>query len=109
MVEDITEDTVVAGETLTHTVTLNEANAIDQTLYFTLTEDTAIGGEDFNTTPVFTEGVTLDTETGYLTVPAGVSSFDISITSLVNSEATEDRSYYIKVRNYKTTGTITIE
>jgi len=73
----------IYGPTLTHTVTLSKSFVTAQTYSFELAGTTAVDGVDFEgtlTNADFTEGVTLSG--GEVTVPAGVTSFDVVVTTI---------------------------
>ncbi len=97
--------TQVEGITLVHTVTLSNASASPTSLAYTLGGGTATAGVDYGT-PTFSNGVTL--VAGNLIVPAGVTSFTISVPS---SQDTIDEgvseSYNLSVGGVATTGTLT--
>ncbi|NOU40966.1 MAG: retention module-containing protein [Methylotenera sp.] len=93
------------GTNLVHTVTLSNASSTTTSFAYSLTGTTATAGLDFNTTPTFSNGVTLSG--GNLIVPAGVTSFTISIPTLDDAlnEASETTS--LSVGGVTAVGTIT--
>ena len=88
---DPTVSTVGAGSAteggnLTQTVTLTGATPQPMTLPFVLAGNTATAGTDFTATaPTFTNGVTYDPVTGLITIPAGVTAFDVIYPTTVDA------------------------
>lgn len=81
LVSDASES--IYGPTLTHTVTLSKSFATAQIYSFELAGVTAVDGVDFVGTLTdadFSSGVTLSG--GEITVPAGVTSFDVVVTTI---------------------------
>ncbi len=104
-VASVSPATQVEGITLVHTVTLSNASASPTSLAYTLGGGTATAGVDYGT-PTFSNGVTL--VAGNLIVPAGVTSFTISVPSsqdTIDEGASE--SYNLSVGGVATTGTLT--
>ena len=104
-VATVSPATQVEGITLVHTVTLSNASASPTSLAYTLGGGTATAGVDYGT-PTFSNGVTL--VAGNLIVPAGVTSFTISVPSsqdTIDEGASE--SYNLSVGGVATTGTLT--
>ncbi len=73
----INSPSVVEGNPLVYTVTVTGTSSTPTTYNYNLGGGTATAGNDYTTTPTFTNGVTL--VGNVLTVPAGVTSFTISI------------------------------
>ena len=79
-------DAVVEGDALIYTVSLSQPTATASLFAFSLGGSAASGASDLASgedhgAPVFTEGVVLNAD-GTLTVPAGVSSFTITVPTL---------------------------
>ena len=104
-ISSVTIDTKTEGVDLVHTVTLSNPSSVATTFAFTLGGGTATAGTDYNVTPTFSNGVTL--AGGNLTVPAGVTSFIMTVPTIDNAlnEATE--TYNISVGGVSAVGTIT--
>ncbi|WP_138512688.1 retention module-containing protein [Rhodoferax bucti] len=87
-----TDDNVVEGAALVYNVTLSATTTIASTYTFAVGSGTATAGTattgDYNATPVFSNGVTYNSTTGQITVPAGVSSF--SVTYSTNDDTVVD-------------------
>ena len=78
----IADDGVTEGSTLAYTVTLSAPTTAPVTYPFALGGGTA-GAGDFGT-PTFTNGVALNPD-GTITVPAGVSSFEVRVPTTQDS------------------------
>ena len=87
----VSSPTNTEGSNLTHTVTLSAATTFPTAYAFTIGGGTAISGTDYNATPTFTNGVTL--LAGTLTVPPGVTSFNIIVAALTDA-LTEGTEFY---------------
>ncbi|WP_158108550.1 hypothetical protein [Vibrio furnissii] len=68
------------GQDAVFTVTLSNASSSATTYEFDLggATDTA-GSDDYSSSVTFSNGVTYDSETGLITVPAGVTSFTATV------------------------------
>ena len=101
-IDSVTDATVTEGGNLVHTVTLsNEADA-PRTFSFSLTDGTAAGSDYGSAT--FSDNVTLSA--GLITVPAGVTSFTVSIPTTDDSLDESDETTNIDVGGKAATGTI---
>lgn len=74
------DDGVMEGRTLVFTVTLSSTTQATAIYSFSLGGGTALAA-DFGS-PVFSNGVTFNAATGFITVPVGVSSFTVSVTTI---------------------------
>jgi flagellar hook-associated protein 1 FlgK len=91
---------------MTHTVSLNGSSITAQEFDFSITDGTAAAVTNFDLTNMtFTNGVTYDDVTGKITVPAGVTSFDVNI-PVVNDSVAGDKDYTINIGGQSATGTI---
>jgi Ca2+-binding RTX toxin-like protein len=108
VVSSVTNNTQVEGTTLSHTVTLSNTSSTPITLAFSLAGSGAnpTSGSDTGT-PTFSNGVTFNSATGLLTVPAGVSSFTVSVPSVNDSTNEPTETYTVSVGGVSATGTIT--
>jgi len=106
IITSITSASVVEGGILTHNVTMSGASATDLEYDFRLEDTTTTAGTDYETTYTFTDGVVF--ANGKITVPAGVTSFDVKVTSLEDAiyECAGPETYSITVGNKTATGTI---
>ena len=103
-VASVTSDTQTEGTSLVHTVTLSGASASDTTYSFSLAGVSATAGTDFTNAPVFSDGVTL--AGGVITVPAGVTSFTVSVPTLQDTTDEPAETTAIVVGGVSATGTI---
>ncbi|YCH23035.1 Ig-like domain-containing protein [Pseudomonas sp. D1-3] len=79
------DDNVVEGNNLVFNVTLSNASSTPTVLAFNAT-GTAIANVDYKlTAQSFSNGVTYDTSTGKITVPAGVTSFSVTVPTLADN------------------------
>ena len=101
-IQNISSATVTEGSDLVHTVTLSNASDTASSFAYTLTGNTASAG-DFGT-PTFSNGVTLSN--GILTVPAGVTSFTITIPTIADTEHETDETLTLNVGGVNAIGTI---
>jgi len=103
VIESITSAAEEENLTLTHTVTVT--NYHDPVTYdFSIVDNNTTRDLDYNSTPIFTEGVELNA--GKITVPAGVSSFDVKVKSFADDEIDPDEKYTLNVGDKNATGTI---
>ncbi|MBL0731034.1 immunoglobulin-like domain-containing protein [Piscinibacter sp. HJYY11] len=91
------------GTGLVHTVTLSNASSSATSFAYTLGGGTATGGTDYGT-PTFSNGVTLSG--GNLIVPAGVTSFTVTVPSTQDTVDEPDETYNLSVGGVAATGTI---
>lgn len=106
-VSSIDSDAAFDGTTITHRVTLNGATTESTVMDITLNDDT---GSYFSLQPTFTNGVTYDEETGQITIPAGVSSFSITMDTNELAAAGTDQNYQFSITDTDgaSTGTIPV-
>src|SRR5690606_774976 len=104
-VMEVTSDTQAEGETLTHTVTLSGTSVNAETFAFSL-DNVTTDSSDYENLQ-FSNGVTYDSVTGLLTVPAGVSSFAITVDAVSDANVEGNESYDVMVGTESATGTIT--
>ncbi|MEJ7138762.1 VCBS domain-containing protein, partial [Amphibiibacter pelophylacis] len=102
----ITPSQVTEGQNLSFAVTLNAASSSATTYDLSLAGVTATKGVDFSTAVTFTGGVTYDAATGKVTVPAGVTSFNVLVPTIDDTlkESTETLTLTLGGKN--ATGTI---
>ncbi|MDD2932603.1 MAG: Calx-beta domain-containing protein [Methylotenera sp.] len=92
------------GTALVHTVTLSNASTQDSTFAYSLTGATATAGVDFDSTPIFSDGVTLSG--GFVTVPAGVTSFTVTIPTIDDLIKEDDETTTLTIGGVTGAGTI---
>ena len=97
--------TEVEATALVHTVTLSGAPAAAVTFAYDLTDVSATGDTDYTVAPTFSSGVTLSDTT--LTIPAGVTSFTITYSSLGDTIVEDNETYVLQIGGVTGTGTIT--
>uniref|UniRef100_UPI003D131D1B beta strand repeat-containing protein n=1 Tax=Sulfurimonas sp. TaxID=2022749 RepID=UPI003D131D1B len=103
-VVSVTSDTEVEGGTLVHDVTMSGASTTAETYSFSLTDTTTQAAD--HGTPTFSDGVTYDSGTGLITVPAGVISFTITTSVMDDTLADSGEYYTLSVGGQSATGTI---
>ena len=103
-VTSVTSDTKTEGTDLVHTVTLSGEADSAKTYTFSLANNTT-EDEDY-TAPIFSDGVTYDSTTGLITVPAGVTSFTITTPTVDDALKEETEFYDLSVGGVDATGTI---
>ncbi len=84
-VPGVGDDAVVEGTDLVYTVTLSGPSNQAQTYSFNLGGGSATEGVDYTNAPVFSNGVTYNSTTGEITVPAGVSEFTVTVPTIDDS------------------------
>jgi len=83
------DDNVVEGNNLVFNVTLSNASSTPTVLAFNAT-GTATANVDYKlTAQSFSNGVTYDANTGKITVPAGVTSFSVTVQTLADNVVAE--------------------
>ncbi|MFA7027925.1 MAG: hypothetical protein WC163_08100, partial [Sulfurovum sp.] len=97
------DDAVEEGENLVYTVTLSESTTTDTTFSFSLGGGSASPGDDYNTTPVFSDGV-VDNGDGTITVPAGVTSFTVTVPTVDDNIDEPDETVPLAVGGVSATG-----
>ncbi|MBK7051208.1 MAG: hypothetical protein IPH54_10660 [Rhodoferax sp.] len=78
----VSDDNVLEGKALVYNVTLSAPTTIASTYSFVLGSGSATSGADFNATPVFSDSVTYDSASKTITVPAGVSAFTVTYSTI---------------------------
>ncbi|MDD2790853.1 MAG: VWA domain-containing protein, partial [Sulfurimonas sp.] len=106
-VASITSDTQTEGtadNNLVHTVTMSTTSVNAETYSFSLTDTTTEAAD--HGTPTFSNGVTYNTTTGLITVPAGVSTFTVATTVTDDALADSGEYYTLNIGGATATGTI---
>ena len=94
IIDSINSSALEDGTSITHDVNLTSASSSAQVLSMNLSDDT---GDYFTLTPSFTDGVTYDIDTNEITIPAGVSSFSITMDTNELADAGVDQAYNISI------------
>ena len=97
------DDSVPEGTALVYNVTLSGPGATPTRFAFTLGGGSA-GAGDLGS-PVFSDGVVLNTD-GSITVPAGISSFTVSVPTLQDTLGEPDETVPISIGGVNATGLI---
>ena len=107
IVTSITSDTQTegTGNDLVHTVTMSASTSVDRNYTFNVVDNSTNGVNDYNLTYIFSDGV-VDNGDGNISVPAGVSSFTVSVKVIDDDTAEDDEFYDITVGTVSATGTI---
>ncbi|AGG33230.1 RTX toxin related protein [beta proteobacterium CB] len=105
-VVSVSSDSVTENSNLVHTVTLSGAADTAKTYDFALTDVTATGGTDYSNTILFSNLVTYDPVTGKVTVPAGVTSFTVTVDSTADLLDESNETYTVTVGGASGTGAI---
>ncbi|WP_299224249.1 hypothetical protein, partial [uncultured Aquimarina sp.] len=103
-VASVSDASTVEGSNLTQTVTLSGATPQETTYPYVLADGTATEGSDYDNSPTFTNGVTLSG--GVLTVPAGVTSFDVIYPTTTDTLDEGSETTTLTVGGASGTGTI---
>lgn len=94
----------VEGGNLTHVVTMSTATIGVMSFAFAVANVTTSGAGDYSTTYTFTNGVTLSGNT--LSVPAGVTSFNVVVATVNDSTAESTETYTLTIGGQVGIGTI---
>ncbi len=101
-------NTVIEGQNLVYTVTLNTTTQAPATYTFLLA-----GGPGVNPAstadygvPIFSNGVTFNPTTGTITVPAGVTSFTVTVPTVDDTEVEQDETLSLTIGGVTGTGVI---
>ncbi|WP_218189112.1 S-layer family protein, partial [Pseudomonas sp. PA1(2017)] len=106
---DSTGGQVDEGDNAVFTVNLTNASSTTTTFSLSLNSGTAVAGLDYNgtlTNQSFSNGVTYNALTGVVTVPAGVTSFTVSVPTINDTVAEPTETFSLTVGGK--TGTATI-
>ncbi|MFN7507945.1 MAG: retention module-containing protein [Limnobacter sp.] len=103
-ISSVTSDTQIEGTALVHTVTLSNPSSVATSYPFSLVGGSATEGLDYTNTPTFSNGVTL--ANGVITVPAGVTSFTVTVPTLQDNIDEPAETIDLVVGGVAATGTI---
>ena len=93
------------GQSLNFTVTLNAVSPRTETYALSLTGGTATAGTDYSNV-TFSNGVTFDSGTGKVSIPAGVTSFIVTVPTLDDADVDPNETVKLTVGGKTDTGTI---
>ena len=82
-IASVSAESQFEGTSLVHTVTLSNASSVPTTFSYSLGGGTATSGTDYSVGTTFSHGVTLSS--GILTVPAGVTSFTVTVPTVLDT------------------------
>ncbi|MEA2048678.1 MAG: GEVED domain-containing protein, partial [Campylobacterota bacterium] len=103
----VTSDTVTEGQDLNHTVTIDGNVSVAKTYSFSLEDNTTTEGDDYSLASMtFTNGVTYDSGTGLITVPANVTSFNVIVPTIDDADPESTEWYDLTIGGVSATGTI---
>ena len=97
---------VPEGTAAVFTVNLSNASTTSTSFALNLASGTATLGEDFTNSLTFSNGVVLNQD-GTVTVPAGVTSFTVSVPTVTDSTYEQSEGFSLTVGDVTGTGTIT--
>ena len=104
-VASITDSNVTEGTDENHTITMSGAASTDKDYPFTLTDNTTDGDTvDYTLPPTFTNGVTIGR--WYVTVPAGVTTFDMIVPTVDDTLDEEEEFYDVTIGGESAVGII---
>ena len=101
----VTDDSVPEGTDLVYNVSLSNASTTATTFTFSLGGGSA-SADDYGT-PVFSDGVVLNPN-GTITVPAGVTSFTVTVPTVVDSVYEQSETLPLSVAAYRPQATLPI-
>jgi len=102
---DATGATVVEGNTMSFVVNLTKAGTQATSFDFSLQDGTATSVDDYQGA-IFGSGVTFDPATGRVTVPAGVSSFTVTVPTNDDAVIEQSETVLLSVGGQSAVGTI---
>ena len=102
------DDVVLEGQNLVYTVTLSNTASVPVSLAYSLAGGTATPGVDFTTPPILSHGVTMSPDGHRVIIPAGVSSFTITVSTINDNvkEAGVSETISLTVGNQTAVGQI---
>ncbi|MEN3070399.1 beta strand repeat-containing protein, partial [Uliginosibacterium sediminicola] len=104
-VSSVSSASAVEGTAIVHTVTLNSYSTAGSTTFaLSLADVSATAGSDYSTTPSFSNNVTY--ANGFVTVPANVSSFTVSVPTVNDTIVEQTETYTLSVGGKVGTGSI---
>ncbi|MFT3736278.1 MAG: Calx-beta domain-containing protein [Rhodocyclaceae bacterium] len=103
-IQSVSSPSATEGSNLVYTVALTNASSSNITFPFSFGAGTATSGTDYTASPTFSNGVTL--AAGVLTIPAGVTSFTITVPTVSDTTDEPDETVPITVGGVTGTGTI---
>ena len=106
----VSDASAIEGNNLVHTVTVNGSTEAAVTYPFSLTNGTATEGVDYDGNPatdiIFSGGVTYNSATSTITVPAGITSFTVTYPTTDDGIDEDNETTTVTIGNESGTGTI---
>lgn len=102
-IASVSSASATEGSNIVHTVAVTGVAQASRTFAFAFS-GAAVGGTDYNATPTFSAGVTLSG--GNITVPAGVTSFTVTVATINNASVDGSRAYTLTIGGASGTGSI---
>jgi Ca2+-binding RTX toxin-like protein len=99
--------TVVEGVAAVFTVNLSSASSTASSFALALSNGSALVGEDYTNVMTFTNGVSYDSVTGLVSVPAGVTSFTVTVPTIDDTIDELTQTFVLSVGGIAGTGNIT--
>ncbi len=97
---------VTEGQAAVFTVTLSNASAASETYSLALASGTATVGADVSAAMTFSNGVTYNAATGLVTVPAGVTSFTVTVPTTDDAVVEDAEGFTLTVGGVAAAGTV---
>ncbi|MGB0126148.1 MAG: retention module-containing protein, partial [Rhodocyclaceae bacterium] len=101
----VTDDAVPEGTPLIYTVTLSNPSSTPVSFPFSLGGGSASPG-DYVSPPTFSNGVTYDPATGTISIPAGVTSFTVTVPTVQDTIDEANETVPLSIGGVTGTGTI---
>ncbi|MDD2160670.1 retention module-containing protein [Pseudomonas sp. MIL19] len=98
--------TVNEGEAAIFTVTLSKTSSSATEFDLALADGTANLGADYSANLTFSNGVTFNATSGRISVPAGVTSFDVSVPTIDDSIFEANETFTLSIGDKNATSTI---
>lgn len=102
-IASVSSASATEGSNIVHTVAVTGVAQASRTFALAFS-GAAVGGTDYNATPTFSAGVTLSG--GNITVPAGVTSFTVTVATINNASVDGSRAYTLTIGGASGTGSI---
>ena len=99
--------TVTEGQSAVFSVVLSNASSATETFVLGLAGATATSVTDFRTAPTFSDGVTYDATAGTISVPAGVTRFTVTISTVDDGDVEASETFTLTIGASTGTATIT--
>ncbi|SEC71841.1 gliding motility-associated C-terminal domain-containing protein [Maribacter dokdonensis] len=103
-ITSISDGSKTEGKVIVHTVELSNTNPELKTFMFAIYENSATTSD--YSAPLFNNGVTFNSSTSLITVPALIDSFTVSIPTIDDFFEEDDEIYDVRIEDTFATGTI---